>query len=102
MTASDPGPVPPGETSWSHERPQVPQQLLDIAARRFFGADPGEPQAVSLEAAVGEVLAAAEKQLRAQIADDIEAARPIDNGVTENVLIASGLATAARIARSER
>jgi hypothetical protein len=102
VTTSDPGPVPPGETSWSHERAQVPQQLLDIAAARFFGADPAEAMAVSLEAAVTEVLAAAEKQIRAQVAADIEAARPLDTGCTENVLIASGLATAARIARSER
>jgi hypothetical protein len=102
MTAPDPGPVPPGETSWSHERAQVPKQLLDIAARRFFGADPGEPMAVSLEAAVTEVLAAAEKRIRVQVAADIEAARPLDTGCTENVLIASGLTTAARIARSAR
>jgi hypothetical protein len=58
--------------------------------------------AVSLEAAVTEVLAAAEKRFRAEASAAIEAARPIDNGVTENVLISSGLATAARIVRSER
>jgi hypothetical protein len=73
-----------------------------MAAARFFGADPGEPMAVSLEAAVTAVLAAAEKQIRARVAADIEAARPLDTGCTENVLIASGLATAARIARGER
>lgn len=102
MTTSDPGPLPAGTTAWPYEGRPVAKELLDIAARRFFGADPGEPIAVSLEAAVAEVLAAAGKQIRAQIAEEIEAARPLDRGCTENVLIASGLATAARIARSER
>jgi hypothetical protein len=108
MTTPEPEPVPTddvprGESGWPYATaPTTPQHLLDIAARRFFGADPGEPMAVSLEAAVTEVLAAAEKQIRARIADDIEAAQPLDTGCTENVLIGSGLATAARIARSER
>lgn len=113
MTTPPPGPVPagdglpPGESGWPYTdtTAPAPQNLLDIAARRFFGADPGEAMAVSLEAAVTEVLAAAaavlETELRTFLADQIEAARPLGD-IKEHVLIASGMASAARIVRGER
>lgn len=131
MITPESGPVPttevpvddvPPESNWPYTgSPTLLREAIDIASRRFFGADPGEAMAVSLEAAVTDALGAAtldvyaelverevkarlavlETKLRAQLADRIEAARPLGD-VTENVLIASGMTSAARIVRGER